>query len=97
MIGHQFGLLACCEDLGTSIRTFICPCVVAGENAGSMDRSCMLYGLLCLIPCCMLTNGTIREQIRHKYNIQVFKSSFVETKNFQIQTKKKHTKISINY
>ena len=76
MIGYQFGLLGCCEDLGTSFRTFVCPCVVAGENAASMDQPCFLYGLLSLLPCCMLTNGKIREKIRHKYNIKVFTMSF---------------------
>uniref|UniRef100_A0A7M5VGS3 Uncharacterized protein n=1 Tax=Clytia hemisphaerica TaxID=252671 RepID=A0A7M5VGS3_9CNID len=70
MAEFQFNLLDCSEDLGTCSRTFLCPCVTAGENARAVDKSCFLFGLMSVLPLCMFTNGHVRKLIRHKYNIK---------------------------
>ena len=66
------GLFSFVNDIGTSIRTCVCPCVTAGKNAEAVGENCCLYGFLSTCVCStFFARAHIRGKIRGKYDIQV--------------------------
>ncbi|KAH9509755.1 Protein PLANT CADMIUM RESISTANCE 7 [Bulinus truncatus] len=65
----DFGLWSCCESLLLTCITLICPCYVFGKIAEATDRSCCLYGLLCLSPATFCVQAVIRRKVREEMDI----------------------------
>ncbi|KAK6166389.1 hypothetical protein SNE40_023095 [Patella caerulea] len=66
----QHGLFGCFDNLGLCIISYFVPCYQFGKNAEAVGESCLLCGILFLIPVVDLFLGAhIRTKIRDSKGI----------------------------
>lgn len=67
----RHGLCDCCGDCKQCCCVCCCPCIVFGQTAEKVGKSCPLYGLSLFVPVLdVLCLCMVRGDIRHKHNIE---------------------------
>ena len=67
MAEWENSLFGCFGNIGVCIITFLCPCYTQGKIGGATGSSCLVCGILQLIPlvnllCATSLRGKVREQ-----------------------------------
>lgn len=66
------GLCACFENVGICIKTYFCPCIVAGKIGEALGEGCCYHGFCSLMgPIGIYCGAQNRGKIREKYQIPV--------------------------
>ena len=67
MAEFQHGLCGCFDNCVLSLITYVVPCYVAGLIAEKVGESCVVYGILQVVPIANVICGTlIRGKVNHK-------------------------------
>ncbi|ESP01196.1 hypothetical protein LOTGIDRAFT_225418 [Lottia gigantea] len=67
----QHGLFGCFDNIGLCVISWLIPCYQFGKNAEKVGESCILCGVLSLVPILDLILGAhIRTKIRDSKGIQ---------------------------
>jgi len=67
----QHGLCGCFDNCGLCIITYFVPCYTFGKNAEAVGDSCLLCGLIMMVPVANLIAGIMeRGKIREKQGIE---------------------------
>jgi Cys-rich protein (TIGR01571 family) len=67
----QHGLFGCFDNCTLCLITYIAPCYTAGKNAEAVGESCIVYGILSILPVANIICPTqIRGKIREVKGIQ---------------------------
>ncbi|XP_077998195.1 cornifelin homolog [Glandiceps talaboti] len=67
----QYGLFGCFGDCSLCLFTYFFPCIVAGQNAAAVGKSCLCYGFYSLVPIARwFCHGGVRSDIRSRYRIE---------------------------
>lgn len=67
----QHGLFGCFDNFTVCIITYFAPCYTAGKNAEAVGESCVLCGLVLLVPIAnIIFPATIRGKIREQKGIE---------------------------
>jgi len=65
------GLFGCFDNLGLCIVTYFAPCYTAGKVAETIDKNCLLWGILLVVPIVgLVTLYLSRKGIREKQGIE---------------------------
>lgn len=68
--GWNYNLFGCFEDKNLCMLSTFCPCYVFGKVAYTVDKSCLLWGILLLIPFVnLIAFGRIRYHVRKTVHI----------------------------
>ena len=71
MSEFQHGLFGCFDNFTICIVTFLVPCVTAGKNAEKVGESCLLCGLVLIVPLAnIICSANIRGKIRESKGIE---------------------------
>mmetsp|Transcript_64397 Transcript_64397/g.139234 ORF Transcript_64397/g.139234 Transcript_64397/m.139234 type:complete len:113 (+) Transcript_64397:54-392(+) len=68
--GFKNGYVQVLDDVKLSVITYCCPCLTAGQNAGKVDRNCVVFGCLSMLPCCgPYFKALVRKDVQKKAGI----------------------------
>ena len=83
------GLCACFENVGICVKTYFCPCIVAGQIGEGLGGNCFFHGFCSLMgPIGIYCGAQNRGKLREKYQIPVswsFPCSLGERNTFMIR------------
>ncbi|XP_020627600.1 cell number regulator 7-like [Orbicella faveolata] len=70
MTDWSSGLCACFENVGICIKTYFCPCIVAGKIGEALGENCCYHGFCSLMgPIGIYCGAQNRGKLRDKFQI----------------------------